>query len=205
LREYTEAGVGKYLFGAGDNVVFPNPVVRGVNGGAGWVHAITSSRPAACYPRMILGIDHLNIVVADMARSLAFYGDVLGFTKTKEAHLEGAWIEKIVGLPGVKAHAVFIVSPGGEPRIELLQYRAPVGVAGPENSRANTLGLRHFALRVDDIAAMTLKLRAAGVAVWGEPTRVPSGVVKFDTGAGGKTLVYCLDPDGVIVELAEYR
>ena len=150
-------------------------------------------------------IDHLNIVVADMAQALAFYCDVLGFTKTKEAWLEGEWIEKIVGLRGVKAHAVFIVPPGGDPRIELLQYETPAGVALAENSRPNTRGLRHFALRVDDIAAITTKLRAAGIAVWGEPTAVPGGVVKFDEGSGRKTLVYFLDPDGVIVELAEYR
>ncbi|PHX85717.1 MAG: hypothetical protein CK538_05805 [Opitutia bacterium] len=154
---------------------------------------------------MIRGIDHLNIVVADMARSLEFYCDFLGFVKTKEAHLEGAWIERIVGLAGVKAHAVFVELPGGGPRIELLHYHAPAGVVLPENSRANTRGLRHFALRVDDIADVTTKLRAAGIEVWGEPTAVPGGVVKFDEGAGGKTLVYFLDPDGVIVELAEYR
>lgn len=154
---------------------------------------------------MIRGIDHLNIVVADMAHSLAFYTGVLGFTKTKEAWLEGDWIERIVGLRGVKAHAVFIVPPGGEPRIELLCYAAPGGVSLPENSRANTLGLRHFALRVDDIAAMTSRLRAAGIEVWGEPTRVPTGVVQFDGQGSSKTLVYFLDPDGVVVELAEYR
>lgn len=154
---------------------------------------------------MILGIDHLNIVVADMARSLAFYCGVLGFTRTKEAWLEGEWIEQIVGLRGVKAHAVFIVPPGGEPRIELLHYVTPAGVVLAENSRANTRGLRHFALRVEGIAAVTAKLRAAGIEVWGEPTAVPGGVVKFDAGGGGKTLVYFLDPDGVIVELAEYR
>ncbi|MCX6953257.1 MAG: VOC family protein [Verrucomicrobia bacterium] len=152
---------------------------------------------------MIRGIDHLNIVVADMARSLKFYTEVLGFRQTKEARLEGPWIERIVGLRGVKAYAVFIVSPGGEPRIELLQYEAPAGVTLPENSRANTVGLRHFALRTDDIAAMTAKLRSVGVTVWGEPTVVPTGVVQHD--AGTKTLVYFLDPDGVIVELAEYR
>ncbi len=154
---------------------------------------------------MIRGIDHLNIVVADMARSLAFYCGVLGFTKTKEAHLEGEWIEKIVRLRGVKAHAVFVEAPGGGPRIELLHYHSPEGVAVPENDKANTRGLRHFALRVDDIFAVTATLRAAGVEVWGVPTAVPGGVVKFDEGGGGKTLVYLLDPDGVIVELAEYR
>lgn len=152
---------------------------------------------------MIRGIDHLNIVVADMARSLNFYTQILGFKKTQEVHLEGAWIERIVGLSGVKAHAVFIVSPGGEPRIELLHYEMPGGVALAENSRANTLGLRHFALRVDDIEEMTGTLRAAGVSVFSEPVRVPAGLVKF--ASGSKTLVYFLDPDGVMVELAEYR
>jgi len=153
---------------------------------------------------MIRGIDHLNIVVADLGSSLRFYTELLGFRQTKEAWLEGEWIERIVGLTGVRARAVFIVPPGGEPRIELLHYTAPVGLSLPENSRANTLGLRHFALRVDDIHAVVAKLTAAGVEVWGEPTQVPGGVVQFDTG-NTKRLVYLLDPDGVIVELAEYR
>jgi len=153
---------------------------------------------------MIQGIDHLNVVVADMARAVKFYIEVLGFVKTKEAQLSGEWIERIVGLKGVRAHAVFVELPGGGPRIELLKYDAPAGVTLTENSRANTLGLRHFALRVSDIAAMTAKLRSAGVPVFSDPVRVPDGVVRFDAGAT-KTLVYFLDPDGVIIELAEYR
>jgi len=153
---------------------------------------------------MIQGIDHLNVVVADMARSLKFYTGVLGFTKTKEAQLSGDWIERIVGLQGVRAHAVFIEAPGGGPRIELLKYETPAGVTLAENSRANTGGLRHFALRVSDIAAMVAKLRAAGVEVFSDPVLVPAGVVEFEAGAR-KTLVYFLDPDGVIIELAEYR
>jgi glyoxylase I family protein len=152
---------------------------------------------------MISAIDHINIVVSDLERSVRFYCDVLGFTKTKEAYLEGEWIERFVGLRGVKARAVFVVAPTGEPRIELLQYYAPEGVAIAENSRPNTLGLRHFALRVDDITAMVAKLRAQGVTMLSEPVRVPPGIVQHD--AGEKTLVYFLDPDGVILELAEYR
>jgi catechol 2,3-dioxygenase-like lactoylglutathione lyase family enzyme len=152
---------------------------------------------------MIRAIDHINIVVADLERSVRFYTGLLGFTKTKEAYLEGGWIDQIVGLHGVKAHAVFIVAPAGEPRIELLCYETPEGGAPRENSRANTVGLRHIALRVDDMAAMVAALRAAGVTIFSEPVRVPRGVVKHD--AGDKTLVYFLDPDGVILELAEYR
>jgi glyoxylase I family protein len=152
---------------------------------------------------MIRAIDHLNIVVTDLARSLAFYTNVLGFTKTREAYLEGEWIDRIVGLKGVRARAAFIVAPAGEPRIELLEYRAPAGGSSAQNSRANTIGLRHIALRVDDMKVMVERLRAAGATVFSEPVRVPAGVVQHD--AGEKTLVYFLDPDGVILELAEYR
>jgi glyoxylase I family protein len=152
---------------------------------------------------MIRAIDHINIVVTDLARSVKFYTEVLGFVKTREAYLEGEWIERIVGLRGVRGRVAYVVAPAGEPRLELLCYEAPRGVSVAENSRANTVGLRHIALRVDDMAATVARLRAAGAEIFGEPVRVPGGVVKHD--AGEKTLVYFLDPDGVILELAEYR
>jgi catechol 2,3-dioxygenase-like lactoylglutathione lyase family enzyme len=152
---------------------------------------------------MIRGIDHINIVVADLARSVKFYTEVLGFRKTHDVVMEGEWIEAIVGLRGVRGLVAFVELPGGGPRIELLQYAAPAGEAVPENSRANTPGLRHIAFRVENIAAMAVRLRAAGVTLFSDPVLVPAGVVKF--AAGDKTLVYFLDPDGVILELAEYR
>lgn len=151
---------------------------------------------------MIRGIDHINIVVADLARSVAFYTEVLGFKKTHDVYMEGDWIEQIIGLRGVKGMVAFVEAPGGM-RIELLEYRAPPGVALPENSRANTRGLRHIAFRVENIAGMAAKLRAAGVTLFSDPVKVPQGVVKF--AAGDKTLLYFLDPDGVILELAEYK
>ena len=152
---------------------------------------------------MIRGIDHINIVVADLTRSVKFYTEVLGFKKTHNVHMKGDWIETIVGLRGVEGLVAFVEAPSGGSRIELLQYVAPAGVVLPENSRANTHGLRHIAFRVDDIASMAARLRAAGVTLFSDPVRVPGGVVKF--AAGEKTLLYFLDPDGVIVELAEYR
>ena len=151
---------------------------------------------------MLRTIDHINIVVSDLQRSVTFYTEVLGFRKTHDVLMEGQWIEAIVGLKGVKGLVAFVEPPAGGIRIELLQYVAPVGQTLPENSRANTLGLRHVAFRVDDIVGMTAKLRAAGVKLFSEPVTVPGGVVKF--AAGEKTLVYFLDPDGVILELAEY-
>ncbi len=152
---------------------------------------------------MIRGIDHINIVVADLERSVKFYTEVLGFRKTADVTMEGDWIEAIIGLKGVKGLVSFVEPPGGGLRIELLQYVAPAGVALPENSRANTLGLRHFAFRVDNITEMAARLRAAGVTMFSDPVVVPRGVVKF--AAGDKSLCYFLDPDGVILELAQYQ
>jgi glyoxylase I family protein len=152
---------------------------------------------------MIRAVDHINIVVGNLDRSVRFYAEVLGFTKTKEAFLEGEWIDRIVGLSGVKARAAYMVAPAGEPRIELLEYSTPRGEPNTTNSQSNTIGLRHIALRVDDIKATVSRLRQEGVTVFSDPVRVPDGVVQHD--AGEKTLVYFLDPDGVILELAEYR
>jgi catechol 2,3-dioxygenase-like lactoylglutathione lyase family enzyme len=151
---------------------------------------------------MTVGIDHVNLVVADLEKSAAFYTEVLGFVKTQEVHMEGEWIEEIVRLRGVRAKAAFVEPAGGGLRIELLEYVTPEGAVLPENSVANTRGLRHLALRVRGIEAMAERLREAGVRLFSGPVTVPAGVAKF--AAGEKRLLYFLDPDGVILELAEY-
>ncbi len=151
---------------------------------------------------MIKAVDHINIVVSKLQRSVDFYTQLPGFTILREAHLEGEWIERIVGLKDVSADVVYIVAPDGEPRIELLSYTSPRGAALPLNALPNTIGLRHIAFRVDDIQALYITLQEAGVHLLGEPVTVPGSVIKHD--AGQKMLLYFTDPDGVLVELAEY-
>src|ERR1051325_11568008 len=102
---------------------------------------------------MLRAIDHINIVVADLERSVKFYTEVLGFRKTHDVYMEGDWIEAIIGLRGVKGLVAFVETPGGGMRIELVEYRAPAGVVLAENSQANTRGLRHIAFRVENITA----------------------------------------------------
>ena len=152
---------------------------------------------------MISAIDHINFVVSDLERSVRFYTELLGFRESKRAHLEGEWIEKIVGLKRVVADVAFIVAPAGEPRIELLCYKTPEGASIPANSFANTVGIRHIAFRVDDIHASAKKLRAAGVKLLGDPVIVPETVVTHD--AGHKMLCYFHDPDGILLEITEYK
>lgn len=144
-------------------------------------------------------VDHVNIVVADMERSLAFYCGLLGMQVTFACDLTGEWIETVAGLPGVSAHCVFCCPPSGGTRFELLHYQTPPGLALPENTLANTLGLRHFALEVDDLDSLYARLLAAGAPFVSGPVTVP-----FSVAGVRKRLCYLRDPDGVLVEIAEY-
>jgi len=66
---------------------------------------------------LIHAVDHINLVVSDLERSVIFYTELLGFEEVRRAHLEGRWIESIIGLEGVRATVVYIVAPAGEPRM----------------------------------------------------------------------------------------
>jgi len=152
---------------------------------------------------MINAIDHINIVVSDLERSVKFYTEVLGFEKINSLHLEGDWIDSVVGLKGVVADLVIIAAPEGEPRIELFNFKSPIGESIPSNSLANTIGLRHTALRVDDIQASYKKLKDAGVKILSEPATVPPNLAPQSNVR--KTMYYFLDPDGVLIEIAEIK
>ncbi len=144
-------------------------------------------------------VNHVNVVVSDMERSLAFYVGLLGMRVTFECDLTGDWIETVSGLPGVSARCVFCQPPGGGTRFELLQYRTPPGQTLPAASLANTLGLRHVALEVDGLDALYARLTQAGVPSLSPPISVP-----FSVAGVRKRLCYLRDPDCVLVEIAEY-
>ncbi|MEM7009612.1 MAG: VOC family protein [Thermodesulfobacteriota bacterium] len=152
---------------------------------------------------MINAVDHINIVVSDLERSVKFYTEVLGFEKINVVHLEGDWIDDIVGLKGVNADVAFIIAPEGEPKIELLCYTSPIGESIPANSAANTIGLRHIALRVDDIWGAYNKLKDVGVTLFSEPIAVPMATPAQNPVR--KSLFYFNDPDGVLLEIAQYE
>lgn len=149
---------------------------------------------------MQLTLDHFNIVVRDMERSVAFYRDVLGLTQTFQATLEGEWIETVTGLAETRARCVFFQLPGADVRLELLEYLHPRGAIFEENAVPNTIGLRHFAFEVDDMDAWCERLKAANVSFVSPPVTVP-----FPVGnRGTKRLCYFHDPNGVLLEIAAY-
>jgi catechol 2,3-dioxygenase-like lactoylglutathione lyase family enzyme len=151
----------------------------------------------------VAGIDHVNIVIADLERSVRFYEEFLDLRRGFERTLEGEWVERVTGLAGAYAQCVFMEDLAGGTRLELLQYRTPEGAALPLNSAPQTQGLRHLAFALespDALSDLAQRLRSAGWTVISDPVEVP-----FRVGAlGAKRLFYFLDPDGVVLEAAAY-
>ena len=148
---------------------------------------------------MPLHLDHVNLVVRDLPAQTAFYVDQLGFRPLLQRELSGPWVASLVGCPGAVMHCVILEPPGGGPRLELLAYQHPAAVALPDHGLPAALGLRHLALAVDDLDAAVARLTAAGVPFLSDPVTVP-----FRVAGRRKRLVYFRDPEGVLVELAEY-
>jgi catechol 2,3-dioxygenase-like lactoylglutathione lyase family enzyme len=137
-------------------------------------------------------MDHVGIVVDDLAAATAFFVE-LGLKLQGEGSVEGGWVDRIVGLEGVRAELAMMQTPDGHGRLELTKFHAPSGRGGERHAPANTPGIRHVAFAVDDIDAVVAGLQARGAELVGEVERYEDSY----------RLCYVRGPEGIIVELAE--
>jgi glyoxylase I family protein len=121
----------------------------------------------------ILGLDHVVLRIADRARALAFYVDVLGLKIERE--------QPRIGLIQLRA---------GRSLIDLVMADSP-----RDGVRAQHRNLDHFALEIEpfDEAALRAYLGGHGVEI-GESGQ------RYGAGGEGPSL-YIFDPDGNQVEL----
>ena len=137
-------------------------------------------------------IDHVGIVVEDLAAAKAFFLD-LGFEMMGEQDVEGDWADRVVGLRGIRSSIVMLRAPEGGSNIELVKFHSPVDEQGVQPLPANAPGLRHFAMVVEDLDALVAKLKGKGTELCGE-------VVNYED----VYKVCCVKgPEGIILELAE--
>ena len=146
-------------------------------------------------------IDHVNVVVSDIERSALFYAQVLGLRRGFERLLEGAWIDEITSLRGVRARCLFLESEDGGARLELLQFLSPPSLQLKGHGSPHAIGARHVAWAVEDVAQVLERLRAWGSEPLSEPVEVPFVVGSL----GRKRLCYFRDPDGTLLEVASYN
>ena len=127
-------------------------------------------------------VDHIGIAVRSLEAALEFY--------TKHLQME------VAGIETVEAEKVRLAMlPLGESRIELLEATAEDSPIARFLAKRGE-GLHHIALRVENLAAVVERMKAAGLRlISAEPGR----------GAGGQRYVF-VHPEragGVLLELIE--
>jgi catechol 2,3-dioxygenase-like lactoylglutathione lyase family enzyme len=138
-------------------------------------------------------MDHVSVVVDDLDAAKEFFA-ALGMELEGEAPIEGAWVDRVNALDGVRVDIAMMRTPDGLSRLELTRFHHPTVVRPePENALGNTLGLRSVMFAVDDVDATVAALRARGGELIG--TIEQYGDVY--------RLCYVRGPAGIIVSLAQ--
>lgn len=141
-----------------------------------------------------LAANHVGVTVSDLARSIAFYRDLLGFNVAYErGEVTAEYMPTLVGIPGARLKIAGLDIPGLH--LDLIEYIAPKGaiVAGPTFDVGNV----HIGFTVDDLWSAYRSLCAAGVHFKSEPVSPTTGPNK------GGWAVYFVDPDGVTLEMIQ--
>ena len=132
---------------------------------------------------MIERVDHLEVYSKDIERTLDFYVNTLGFTlwrRTESARDDGSSLQ----LACVRL---------GDMMVEIIKAE-PDALDEPVDQ--TRVGLRMFALRVDDMAKTVEYLESKGVEFYQAPRETPV----FE---GLRAEI--LDPDGIRIELREWQ
>lgn len=132
----------------------------------------------------IIDLNHLNLVVTDLARAKGFYCGVLGMAerlRPTDVEVRGAWLHS----QSAEIHLI----------VEAYATHAPgdLSFAAPRREGVDIASSRHFSLVINDTSALVERLVANGVPIVFGP------VTRF----GGIVQTYCYDPDRHLVEFTQ--
>ena len=151
-----------------------------------------ASRIASVEPVTIQRMDHVGVVVGDLAAATEFFVE-LGLVLKGEASVEGGWVDRVLGLEGVRSEIAMLETPDGHGRLELSQFHTPPARPGDQQAPANALGIRHVTFAVDDLDTVLAAAQARGAELVGAVERYRDAY----------RLCYIRGPEGIIVELAQ--
>ena len=138
-------------------------------------------------------LDNVLIVVEDLDAVISFFVE-LGMELEGRGPVEGEWVERVIGLTGVRQDVAMLRTPDGQGKIELAMFHTPKAISPePRDPPANTLGIRRVMFAVDDIDDVVARLRPHGAGLVGE-------IEQFED---MYRLCYVRGPEGIIVGLAE--
>ena len=138
-------------------------------------------------------LDHVSVVVEDLAAAIEFFR-ALGMTLGGQAPIEGAWVDRVNALDGIRVDIAMMQTPDGNGQLELTKFHSPQLVdVKPAIQPPNALGLRSVMFNVDSVDDSVAQLQAKGGELIGE-------VVQYEN---KYKLCYMRGPAGIIVSLAE--
>ena len=140
----------------------------------------------------LLRMDNVGIIVNDLKAVTAFFVE-LGLEVEGETTVEGQWVDRILGLDGVRSDIVMMRTPDGHSRLELSKFKNPKANNTKPDMPVNTLGIRRIMFAVKDINEVFARLKKHGAELVGE-------VVQYED---IYRLCYLRGPEGIIVALAE--
>jgi catechol 2,3-dioxygenase-like lactoylglutathione lyase family enzyme len=140
----------------------------------------------------LLRMDNVGIVVEDLKAAIAFFVE-LGLELVGETTVEGQWVDRVIGLDGVRSDIVMMQTPDGHSRLELSRFQKPKAINTGPNTPVNTLGIRRIMFAVTDIDDVIARLQKYGAELVGE-------VVQYED---MYRLCYLRGPEGIMVALAE--
>jgi catechol 2,3-dioxygenase-like lactoylglutathione lyase family enzyme len=140
----------------------------------------------------LLRMDNVGIVVDDLKAAIAFFAE-LGLELEGETTVEGEWVDRVVGLDGVRSDIAMMRTPDGHGRLELSKFHTPPAVVAEPNAPVNRLGMGRIMFAVSDVEDVLARLQARGAELVDE-------VVQYED---SYRLCYVRGPEGIIVALAE--
>src|SRR3712207_7610781 len=144
------------------------------------------------FPYTTLFRSQVGVVVEDLAAAVAFFVE-LGLELEGETTVEGEWVDRLVGLAGVRADLAFLRTPDGHGRVELSTFHTPAATSAAPRAPVNTPGIPRLTFSVDAVDDVLDRLRVHGADLVGEVSQYED-VYRY---------CYVRGPDGVIIGLVE--
>lgn len=138
-------------------------------------------------------IQHTGLTVSNLARSIAFYTEILGCKVLMQQEKTGGYFAEIVGYPDASVKMAHLSDPAGHHIIELFEYIAPPALVADLEPRK--IGNAHLCFMVDNLDAVYAQMKDKNVVFISPPVAVDTGA-----NAGGAGL-YLRDPDGITMEI----